>query len=191
MTEEALRELVLQHDTSIQKFTQSIEHLAKAQAETSQEIKELGKRLEEITTYLAKQQVFSTKLETMDRELAESFKRVHKRIDAIEQTQVSDSGCSSVKLLSRDVAAVTKDVNRLVGIVEEHRLNIEQHDRLHARSISPTALRWSAALVVGYLISFGTYVVQTFNKLERTDAKITTLLERDIKDTARLMERIK
>ena len=191
MTEEAMKDLLLKHDTAIQKFAQSIEHLAQAQSDTSREIKETGRRLEEITKYLAKQQVFSSKLEAMDRELVDSFKRVHKRIDDIETTQRSDAGCSSVKLINRDVAALTKEVNRLVGIVEEHRLNLERLDRAQARSISPTAMRWAAGFIVAYLISFGTYVVQTFNRLERTDAKLTTLLERDIKDTAKLMERIK
>ena len=191
MTEEALRELVLQHDTSIQKFAQSIEHLAKAQSTTSQEIKELSKRLEEIMTYLAKQQVFSTKLDAMDRDLVESFKRVHHRIDVIEKTQASDSGCNSVKLLNRDVMALTKEVNRLVGIVEEHRLNIESLDKANAKSVSPNYIRWAGGLLITFLVAFGTYVVQTFNKLEQTDAKISVLLERDIKDVAKLMERTK
>ncbi len=191
MTEEAMKDLLLKHDTAIQKFAQSIEHLAQAQSDTSREIKETGRRLEEITKYLAKQQVFSSRLEAMDRELADSFKRVHKRIDDIETTQRSDAGCSSVKLLNRDVSALTKEVNRLVGIVEEHRLNIEKIDRIQAGAISPSTIKWFVGLLMPALIAFGSYVVVMFAKLERTDAEITTLLKRDIKDTAKLMERIK
>ena len=186
-----MKDLLMQHDSAIVQLTKSIDHLVQAQSTMSDELKETNKRLEEIMRFLAKQQVFQNKIDTMDRELIESFKRVHKRIDAIEQTQVSDAGCNSVKLLNRDVLALTKEVNRLVGIVEEHRLNIEKIDRVQAGAISPSSIKWFVGLLMPVLIAFGSYVVVTFAKIERTNTELGTLLKRDIKDTARLMERIK
>ena len=191
MDNEAIRDLVLKHDAVIMQQSSTIEHLVKVQSELSKEIKASNKRLEELTSFLTKQHIFQNRLDSLDRELTESFNRVHKRVDEIENTQKGDSGCNSVKLVTKDVISVTREVNRLVGIVEEHRLNLERLDRAQARSISPTAIRWSAGFIVAYLISFGTYVVQTFNRLERTDAKISTLLERDVKDIAKIMERIR
>jgi len=191
MTESEIKELLLKHDRSIEMLATSIEHLVKSQEQTSNDLKETNKRLEEISKLLSKQVVFSEKLNVVEKDARECCKRAHKRIDEIEETQRSDQGCSSVKLVNRDVVALTKEVTRLIGTVEEHRIKIDQVDKLQTKSISPKTLMWAAGLTVGYLITFGTYVVQTFNKLERTDAKITTLLERDIRDTAKLMERIK
>lgn len=153
MTESEIKELLLKHDRSIEMLATSIEHLVKSQEQTSNDLKETNKRLEEISKLLSKQVVFSEKLNVVEKDARECCKRAHKRIDEIEETQRSDQGCSSVKLVNRDVVALTKEVTRLIGTVEEHRIKIDQVDKLQTKSISPKTLMWAAGLTVFQYIS--------------------------------------
>jgi len=184
MTDDTMKDLVTKHDLTITQLVQSVEHLVTAQTETN-------KRLEEISGFLAKQAVFTSRLETMDKELRDSFKRVHKRVDEIENLQKTDTGCNSVKLLHKDVESLTKDTTRLVGAVEENRIMYEKLKSTQDKSPPPALIKWVISLMLAYSIMFGTYVVQTFSKLEQTNALIVTKLERDIKDTMVLSELVR
>jgi len=197
MTDEAMRDLLARHDTDIveQKATikslvVSVEHLVKAQTETNEQLKDISK-------YLAKQAIFTNKLETMDREVKEAFtrrdkelvekiKRVHQRVDEIDVIQKDDSGCNSVRLLHKDVESISREMTRLIGITEEHRIGIEQLEKKDAAAVAPATIRWAAGIIILYSITFGTYVVQTFNQMQRVNSKMTVLLSRDIKDTEKL-----
>jgi len=200
MTDETMKELLTRHDdaiikqdTTIKALVVSVEHLVSAQTETNEQLKDISK-------YLAKQAIFSNKLETMDREIKESFerrdkdlaekiKRFHQRVDEIDVLQKSENGCNSVRLLHKDVESLTRDMTRLIGVTEEHRMSIEQLDKNDSNKISPTTIRWAVGLTVLYSISFGTYVVQAFSKVDAINSRITVLLERNIKDTTDLMHR--
>ena len=184
MTDEIMRDLVSKHDATIDSLVSSVEHLVKSQTETN-------KRLEEISGLLSKQVVISNKLENLDKELVTSFKRVHNRIDELDTVQKSDSGCSSVRLLNKDVLALTKDTSRLVKILEKHDTKLEEITKQQDAYPSTTAIRWGVGIIVAYSITFGTYVSQSISGLSRTDARVLTLLERDIRDTAKLMEHTK
>ena len=187
MTDDALRDLVTKHDAMMAQFATSIERLATEQTKTNEEIKDILNNLKEITSFLAKQQVFSNKLESMERELIDSFKRVHVRIDEIDNLQKSENGCNSVRLLDRDVRSVHRDTTRLLGSVEEHRMKIEDLETFKATSMSSTTIRWVIGIAIAYSVMFGTYVVQSINALTNTDVKLISLLERDIEDTDKLM----
>jgi len=191
MSEEALKELVMKHEGTLEALANSIEHLAKSQEMTSRDVRDTIKKLEEISKYLAKQSVFTAKMETMERELVDSFKRVHRRIDDISIIQSNDNGCNSVRLLTKDVQSLTKDITRLVDNVEKQRIHIERLQKENAASISPITIRWVTGIIIAYSITFGSYVVQTFSVLDKTNTRITALLERDMKDTEELMTQIK
>jgi len=200
MTEETMKDLLTRHDdaiikqdTTIKALVISVEHLVSAQTETNEQLKDISK-------YLAKQAIFSNKLETIDREIKESFerrdkelvektKRIHLRIDEMDVLQKSENGCNSVRLLHKDVESLTRDMTRLIGVTEEHRMSIEQLDKNDSNKISPTTIRWAVGLTILYSISFGTYVVQAFSKVDAINSRITVLLERNIKDTTDLMHR--
>jgi len=175
MTDDTLKDLVLKHDneisllaSSIQSQSKSIENLAESNTETN-------KRLEEISKYLAKQVVFDNKLETMDRELTESFRRVHARINELHATQDSNTGCKSVQLLNKDVQSLAKDTTRLVNSLN----NVEQEMRTNNEKLdnfpSPKLLQWVIGGVIVYLISFGSYVITS---LQDHQVYITKILER-------------
>jgi len=181
MTDDVMRDLVTKHDTVITSLVSSVEHLVNSQTETN-------KRLEEISKFLAKQVVFSTKLENLDKELGDSFKRVHNRVDEIDTLQKSDQGCNSVRLLRKDIEVVQRDNIRLVGNIEDHRRMLEHFTTVEASHISGSTLRWVIGFIILYSVSFGGYVVESFNKLDRLEAKVMVQLERDMVDTKWLMK---
>jgi hypothetical protein len=187
MTDEAMKDLVTKHDATLMEYGESIKRLTSSLDNLVQKQGETNEKLSKITEYLAEQKILSLKVQSMDSELRESFKRVHKRIDSIDELQTSDNGCNSVRLLTKDVNSTAKDVTKLIGTTEEHRLHIEAIDNKLAASIPPAMIRWAVALIVTYSVMFGTYVVQTFSKIDKTNTRITALLERDLKDTEHLM----
>jgi len=180
VTDEVMKELVTKHDMTISHLVSSVEHLVQSQTVTNE-------RLEEISKFLAKQVVFGSKLDNMDRDLTDSFKRVYGKIDEVDIIQKSAKGCNSVRLLTKDVETLTRDVTRLIGNSEEHRLHIETLDRKIASYPPRGAMLTVTVIVVGYMITFGAYVTQTLNALDKTNVKLTTLIERDIKDVSNLM----
>ena len=200
MTDEAMRDLLARHDTDIveQKATikslvVSVEHLVVAQTETNEQLKDISK-------YLAKQAIFTNKLETMDREIKEAFvrrdkdlvekiKRFHQRVDEIDVIQKDENGCNSVRLLHKDVESISRDVARLIGLSEEHRMSIEQLEKKDAAAVSPTTIRWATGIIILYSITFGTYVVQGFSEMNSLNSKISVLLERNIRDVAELIHK--
>ncbi len=200
MTDEAMRDLLARHDTDIveQKATikslvVSVEHLVVAQTETNEQLKDISK-------YLAKQAIFTNKLETMDREIKEAFvrrdkdlvekiKRFHQRVDEIDVIQKDENGCNSVRLLHKDVESISRDVARLIGLSEEHRMSIEQLEKKDAAAVAPTTIRWATGIIILYSITFGTYVVQGFSEMNSLNSKISVLLERNIRDVAELIHK--
>jgi len=175
MTDEATKALVLKHDTAIDNLVESVKDLVKSNVETNH-------RLEEISKYLAKQAVFDTKLDNMDREITESFNRVHNRIDELDDIQRSPTGCTSVQLLNRDVISITKDVSRMIGVIEKRQLDI---DSIHTAldSIPSTSnVRWAIGLLLVYAILFGSYVVTSIQHEEVQITTNTKVLEDVISD---------
>jgi len=206
MTDEAMKDLVSKHDkviedlvTSNAKIVASVELLVEAQKESNERQMATNSRLEEISKYLAKQAVFSTKLETMGKEVREGFKRrddvilentrrIHARIDEIENIQKSGDGCNSVRLLTKDVETLNREFVRMSGTETEQRARIEKIETGKAADVSPTTIKWAVGLIIAYSIMFGTYVVQSINTLDRSNTKIISMLTRDMKDTDKLMK---
>lgn len=187
-----LRETVYRHDKDIDRLVVSVDNLVSTQGETN-------KRLHEISLHLANSAIFSSKLEQMEREITESFKhrdkeqsetfkRMFEKMESIEHIQRSDTGCQSVKLLAKDVNSMSKEHLLVMGTMEEHRIKLEHIDHKFSDTISPVALKWVGGFVIMYSVTFGSYVVNSINKLSSTNVKIVQMLNRDIKDTAKLMK---
>ena len=171
MTDESLRDLVVKHETSIsslllvsERLSEDIKSLVSSQHDTS-------KRLEEIAKYLAKQAVFSSKIEDMDRNIAEGFqrrddalrdglKRVHLRLNDMDKIQKSEIGCNSVRLLTKDVEQLTKEVDTLVSTVS----NVAT---AQSKILSPVALRWILGIVFVASMGFGSYVVRSLGDISQ------------------------
>lgn len=192
MTDDVMKDLVTKHDATITQLVSSVEHLVRSQTTTNE-------RLEEISKFLAKQVVFSSKLETMDKDISDSFsrrdqskldsdKRIHRRIDEIETTQKSDNGCNSVRLLTKDIESLTKDVTRLIAHDADRSKSLEELDKKVDKYPSNKVIITISTVVIGYMIIFGTYVVQSLNKFDTTTAKLSVMLDRDMADISKLME---
>jgi predicted nuclease with TOPRIM domain len=183
MTDDIMRDLVTKHDAVITNLVSSVEHLVNSQTETN-------KRLEEITKFLTKQVVFSSKLESMDKELVDSFKRVHKRIDDLAEIQASSTGCGSVRLLTKDIERISSDIDKLVTVITDHETSRIKLESYVNSFVSPTALKWVGAFIVGYTVTFGTYVVQSFNTITEVNSRLSVKLDRDMADVDMLMKRV-
>ena len=185
-----LRETVHRHDKDIDRLVVSVDNLVSTQGETN-------KRLHEISLHLANSAISSSKLEQMEREITESFKhrdkeqsetfkRFGEKLESIEHIQRSDSGCQSVKLLTKDVNSMSKEHLLVMGTIEKHRIKLERIDHHFTTMISPLTMKWVGGFVIMYSVTFGSYVVNSINKLNSSGVKVAQMLNRDIKDTARL-----
>lgn len=186
MTDDTMKDLVTKHDATITQLVTSVEHLVSSQTETN-------KRLEDVTTLLSQQLILRQKVEVMEKEIDESFKRrdrekrdsdkrLHARIDEVEEKQKSEKGCQSVMLLTKDVEENTREITRLTGNNEEYRIKIENQDKKIEAYPSSKVIISVSTVVFGYMIIFGTYVVQSLNKFDTTVARMTVMLQNDFDD---------
>lgn len=136
MTDTDIRDLVIKHDAHIDTLASSIEQLAIGVGSTNT-------RLESVIDMLSKQQVIEERVNNMDKELDESFDRVHTNIRELKDTSKETS------------------VNHEKITVANKRI-----DKLEAATSSlPSSMlvRWVVGLFVLYAVSFGTYVVQSIH----------------------------
>jgi len=178
MTDDAMKDLVLKHDSTITQLANSVQNQSKSVEDLVKSNNETNKRLEEISRYLAKQALFDNKLEAMDKDVAQTFKRVFNLIDDLKGTQESTIGCKSVQLLNKDAQSLSKDTIRLVGALEDTKNELHAVGKRIDDLPSPKVLQWSIGLVIVYLVSFGSYVV---NSLHTNEVEITKITEDIIK----------
>lgn len=201
MTDETMKDLVNEHDKIIKQLinnnmelTNNVKALVAAQTE-------MAKQLKSISESLTKQMFISERLENMDKEIRDSFslrdknilegqKRVFDRIAVMEKIQQSDIGCNSVRLLTKDVDNLIKEIDRIIKIDEINNNRITVLENHNASIISPATYKWTAAILISYSIMFGVYVVQSINSLSAAYKESSTLLHRDIQDTSNLMKKI-
>lgn len=168
MTDEALRSVVAQHDTTIVQLVTSVEHLVKSQSETN-------KRLEDISKLLTKQIVLSTKLEEIDRNAAETFSRVHKKIEELEDVQKSEVGCNSVRILQKDVERALRDLERLEVQILRNRGDLDIIAQEQTHTVKPATLKWALGMLIVYSVSFGSFVVSNLYELRSIVTKQTVV----------------
>ena len=168
MTDEALRSVVAQHDTTIVQLVTSVEHLVKSQSETN-------KRLEDISKLLTKQIVLSTKLEEIDRNAAETFSRVHKNIEELEDVQKSEVGCNSVRILQKDVERALRDLERLEVQILRNRGDLDIIAQEQTHTVKPATLKWALGMLIVYSVSFGSFVVSNLYELRSIVTKQTVV----------------
>jgi len=165
MTDDTLKDLVLKHDHTIETLVSSVDQLVASNTETNN-------RLADISKYLAKQSVFDTRLSAMDRELEDSFRQVHARIDTLDVVQSSEHGCKSVQLLNKDVQSISKDTLRIVESLENTQEKLEITSKRLDEIPSQKIMQWVVGIVIIYLISFGSYVVTSIHTNEVAITKI-------------------
>ena len=174
MTDDALKDLVLKHDSEIALLANSIENQSKSIESLVDSNAETNKQLKEISGYLAKQALFDNKLEAIDKDVGQTFKRVFSLIDDLKGTQESTIGCKSVQLLNKDVQSISKDTIQLVGTLKDTKNELRAVGKRIDDLPSTKILQWVIGLVIVYLVSFGSYVVSS---LHTNEVKITKIVE--------------
>jgi len=167
------------HDNTIRTLVVSVEQLVETQGVTN-------KRLEEISRFLSKQAVFSTRLDDLDRNLTESFKRVHERIDKLEDIQDSESGCNSVRLLNKDVTHLTEGAEKLVESVSLLATKVEEVEEKQREFLSPSTIKWIAGFIIVYIVGFGSYTAGSINSINSEIVKHDTIIDTNNRELIRL-----
>lgn len=167
MAPDDLRNLVLKHDSSITELASSLNSLVKSNVELNRIQAETNKRLEEINQHLLKQEIFETKLTNLDKNLSESFKRIHKRIDVVDDKQNGSEGCMHIQLLKKDMQTYKNDISDVD-------IRINNAKKVIDSIPSPKIIMWVAGIFILYTVSFGTYVV---NSLQKREVQITHINE--------------
>ena len=174
MTDDALKDLVLKHDSEISLLANSIENQSKSIESLVDSNAETNKQLKEISGYLAKQALFDNKLEAMDKEVAQTFKRVFSLIDDLKGTQESTSGCKSVQLLSKDVESIEKESVHLAGTIGDMQVTLKTQQKVIDSLPSSKIIMWVLGFIIAYSITFGSYVV---SELQANEIKVTKIIE--------------
>ena len=91
MNNEDSKDLLFQHDKSIDKLTGSVEHLVISMTASS-------KKLDDVIDVITTQNVLLEKVNYIEENIKESFTRVHDKINGIE-TMINTTGCESSRRL--------------------------------------------------------------------------------------------
>jgi chaperonin cofactor prefoldin len=161
MTDDILRDMVITHDKKLDKVDMHLESLAVSVDTLANNIQASSRKMEDFTTMLSQQNLLMEKFANMDKELGDSFKRVHDRVDKIENIQ-DDKGCVAllnhhghVELLAEKIIVANKRIDKLeqrkTCPIEAH-LNSLKGTTERVENLEDS-LKWITRLTIGGLVS--------------------------------------
>ena len=100
---------VSEHERTLDKLTNAVEHLAESSKGTNE-------RLKDIASSMSKQEVILEKIANMDERYKDSISRLHKRIDETEREHSRDLELF-IKPLKDDVEQLKSDRSWIVKII--------------------------------------------------------------------------
>ena len=100
---------VNEHERTLDKLTNAVEHLAESSKSTNE-------RLKDIASSMSKQEVILEKIANMDERYKDSISRLHKRIDETEREHSRDLELF-IKPLKDDVEQLKSDRSWIVKII--------------------------------------------------------------------------
>lgn len=106
---EEIERLVLNHDKQIGEFKIVTEHLSINVEHLSSSLASVGSKLEDFASLMSQQNIMMERFSNMDANLRESFDRVHKRMEKVELTHVTE-GCSSLLALGDKLKVANKRI---------------------------------------------------------------------------------
>ncbi len=152
MTDDAYKEMTLENNKHIDSLTRGLHDITKAIGSTNSKIEDL---VEVIHT----QNVLAEKLENLDKNIADYSKRMYGEIADIKKKQ-QDTGCPQLKI-------ERENVNALGNSLDHERVRIDTHEKKLDGMISSATVKWFAAGLAVYIISFGVHVNEELNRLDR------------------------
>ena len=152
MNDEEYRGMVLQHDKHLDTLTSSITVLADNVGTTN-------RKLDDVIDVINTQNVIVERMNNLDINLKESFSRVHEKVHTIEHAQNTE-GCSVLKVQEQKVSSLGRSVDMV-------RTRVDNAEKSLLDMVSGTVIRWGIAILIGYSIIFGTYVVKSLHALDK------------------------
>lgn len=152
MNDEQYRNMVVDHDKHIDKLTTSVEVLAGSMTETNN-------KLNTVIEVMTQQNVLIERVNHIDKDTKEAFNRVYADIREVKEQQ-SGKGCVASNSVAAEMHGVRKDISIHAGTLA----NVE--DEVDGM-ISAATLKWAAVIIVGYMITFGTFVTKELHRLDK------------------------
>ncbi len=154
------KDLILDHDRQIGTLANHMEVLV-------DNIGVTNRKLDDVVEVITTQTVLIERFNNLDKDLKESFDRVHTKVEIISDVQHSAEGCTALQVSTQKM----KDVQRSV---DKNTDNIEAVESTLGTYVSGATMKWALVLILTYAISFGTYVV---DNLHTNDTSIKTCKE--------------
>lgn len=139
-----LSEKIATHDRHIDTLSHAIEDLAATNGVTNTKIDKL---IDAIGT----QNVLIEKVNNMDRNISDSFKRRDERITALENVQ-DNTGCRKVLLAAEITKSVARSVDRLREDIQDVKLEMESRiytvEEKTSTFVSGNVVRWALGIML-------------------------------------------
>lgn len=149
-------------------------------------IKNINKSISELNVSSLNKNVFEERLKIIEDKLDSNIELLNGKIENIENIQNSDSGCTSVKLLSKDVRELTKNINELVQITKSHNIDIENLKIKQESNLKVNTVKAVIFFSITYAVAFGSYVIKSINDLSKTNNEALILIHKEVKDVQKL-----
>jgi len=158
------------HDKQIGLIASSVETLL-------ERIEKTDDKIDSIYNLVAKQTILSEKLFHLEASTSGNFVRINQKLSGIDKILNNDIGCSVAK---SEKQRLDTAVSTLVALSTR----LENLELSSSNKIGSGTVYTIFVLVLGYLITFGVYVEQYLNKLDRNiiNNKNSIFVERALKD---------
>ena len=164
MTDDAYKDMTLENNKHIDALTTSVGSIADAISTTNAKI-------EDLVEVMYAHNVLSEKVDNLDSNVREYSVRMYKEIEDIKSKQ-QEVGCPQLKIDRESIRAIGRSID-----IERHR--IDHHEGVINTTVPAATLKWVAAIILTYTISFGVYVESGLNSL-RTVAAEKIHMQREI-----------
>jgi len=172
VTDENFKDMVIAHDKDISTLATSIETLASNVGATNN-------RLSEVIDIMNQQSVLVERMNNMDHNVTESFKRAWGRLEKLE-VMAETNGCNIARGLDKEKDVFTEKIKVINNRLHDVEINTSTF-------WSGAAPKWILGLLVSYSITFGTYVVTSLHK---TETVLATYIAKDTESRSTITHRL-
>ena len=152
MTEEEHKKLSVHTDKNLEILTHSVTQL-------TNNVNTINSRMEDMLKLMADHNVMTERLNNMDSNMKEFSARMGERLLSLEESH-SGSGCQAMRSAEESIKAVGKSIDTVRDRVKESEIKLND-------TITATTTKWLVGILIIYTVSFGTYVVQGIQGLEK------------------------
>lgn len=171
--------MVISHDKDIETLAGSIEHLALNVGETNH-------KLDNVIDVITQQNVLVERINNLDTNVAESFKRAWKRLESLETTAAT-GGCSIAKTATATNDLLDERLKVVSKSISDNTENVKVLNTKVENTVPSTVVRWVMGLLVFYSVAFGTYIVSSIHE---TDTIVSTYIAKDAQNSAQVKDKL-